>query len=430
MNFLKNKVLRNTLWISVGQVVELLIALVFGILITRYLTEADFGMMNNSIAAMNTLLPLATLSTSGIVMKKLVENKESEGTIIGTMLFFRLGSGVISALLLLAFAFLFNADDQLMKYLCVIQTFALIVNFHELFATWYNFKLQAYKYVIFRLITCILVCVYKGLILHSQLSVEWFCYSNVLDSILITIICFLSYKKNSDRTLSINFSLGKQIIVESRFFIVSGVLTALLIHVDKFILQKMISKTDVGIYTAAVYIGTLWGFVLNAMIESARATIISAKNENMQLYKRRMQQLYSAVIWSGILVAICITLVSPYLLTILYGEKYSNGGVILGIICWSVVFQFIVRARNVWFILENKNKYELIFTAFGIVVNVIMNLLLIPQFGLIGAAISAVLTQFGIAIIVPAIFPATRKSSLDVLNGLLCKWFFSKDFEG
>ena len=420
---LKSKIVINTLWISIGQVVELLIALVFGIFVYRYLSVQDFGKMDYAISMMNVLLPLATLSSSGILMKKIVEDRERENIYIGTMLFFRVCSGLLSAGLLMLLISFTQKNNLLMLTLAGIQSISLIFNIYELYLCWFNSKLEANKYVIFRIVTCILVCVYKFIILYLGKDVRWFCFSNVLDSIIISFFCAFYYKTKTKTKLKVDFQIGIEIVKTSSFYIISGICTVLLVSVNKFFIGFYLGEIDLGIYSNATYIGFLWGFVLNAIIESMRASIVNAKKESSEKYKTKIHQLYSLVFWCGIIASVGITLVSPYILVILYGEKYAAGGIILGITCWMVVFQHIAKTRTVWLISENKNQYDLIFSFLGIVINVILCVCLIPLWGIKGAATVTVATQVIIAIFLPFLFKQTRESCYDLIKGILYNWF-------
>ena len=418
MKQLKNKVVLNSLWISVGQIVELAIAFIFGILITRYLTEMDNGRMNYAITLMNIMLPVATLSTGGVLINKLVTSPEKEGAYIGTLLVFRAISGVIASCIMMGITVILNSNDQLSLILASLQSYALLANGFEIFSSWYNFKLEAKNYVILRLITCIIVCIYKALILYYKMDVAWFCFSNVLDSILITLLCLFRFYKNGGEKLSFSPREGIIILKESYYFIFSNICAVLLTHVDKLVVQKFLGDVSFSHYYMALYLALMWGFVLKSMVESARGTVVSASIENNELADKRMSQLYSVIIWSGILVCVLIVIVSPYLFVILYGERYRPSGLILAITCWSVIFQYISYARNIWLILYDCHKYELIFNLLGIVINVLLNIIFTPLYGLHAAAIIFVFTQFFVAIILPLVFSKTRSSIKLVARGV------------
>ena len=421
MEVIKNKVVVNAIWISIGQAVELMIAFLLGILITRYLSDGDNGKMNYAITMMNVFLPLATLSTSGVLTQRLVANKEKEGTYMGTLFVFRIVSGLVSSILMLIVVVLLNPSNQTMLILVVLQTFSLIGNVFELFSSWYNFKSQASKYVILRIVTCLVVSMYKLVILLQKKNVYWFSFSNVLDSILISLLCIFFYKKHGGSKLAFSFHEGIEIVKRSSYFIFSSFCAGLLVQIDKLIVNQYHGEVVFSHYYMALYLGLMWGFVLKAMVESARASITEAAIHSDELFEKRMSQLYSVIIWSGIVVCVGIVLLSPYLLVFLYGENYRPSGIILAIVCWSVIFQYITYARNIWLIEKNKNQYELVFSLIGFLIALGANFAFTPNYGIQATAWIFLFTQFSVAILLPLAFKGTRASVKALCNGFLLK---------
>ena len=421
MEVFKNKVIVNAIWITVGQVIELIIAFLFGILITRYLSEGDNGNMNYAITMMNVFLPFATLSTSGVLTQKLVANKEKEGVYMGTLFVFRIVSGLLSSILMLIAIVILNPSNQIALVLGLLQTFSLIGNVFELFSSWYNFKSQASKYVILRIVTCLLVSGYKAVILMQEKNVYWFSFSNTLDSLIISLLCLFFYKKHGGKKFVFSFHEGMDIVKRSSFFIFSSFCAGLLMQVDKLIVKQYHGEVVFSHYYMALYIGLMWGFVLKAMVESARVSIAEAALQSDELFEKRMSQLYSVVIWSGIAVCLGIVLLSPYLLVFLYGENYRPSGIILAIVCWGVIFQYITYARNIWLIEKNKNQYELVFYLIGIIITVCANFAFTPQYGIQATAWIFLFTQFAVAILLPLIFGGTRGSVKMLYQGFVLK---------
>lgn len=423
---LKNKIVVNTLWITIGMVVELLIALFFGMAITQYLSVQDSGLFNFGLFILAIYVPVATLSSGGVIIANLVKQPEREHEIVGTMLVFRLISGMLSAILLILTMVMLGGNNPLYLAIGLMQAVALLFNVYEMFSCCFNYKLQAKKYVILRIITTAFVCLYKGLILYFQKEVLWFCFSNVLDCILISVLAFFVYQRELKQRLAFSFPLGITILKESSFYIFSGLFSILVLQIDKILIQKMMPEESLGLYSMAYYIGTLWGFVLNAIIESSRSTIAKVKLENESLFSKRMQQLFSAVFFSGTAVALVMTFFSRFILTTLYGVKYAPAALALSVVCWSTVFQYLAKARNVWLISEQKNQYELIFSIIGIVLSFTLNLLLIPVWGIVGSSVTSVAVQIAISILLPFCFSKTRKSAYDAFGGILLSWYFKK----
>lgn len=86
---------------------------------------------------------------------------------------------------------------------------------------------------------------------------------------------------------------------------------------------------------------------------------------------------------------------------ILYGEAYLGAVETLRIAIWFETFAMIGTARGIWILCENKNKYVKYYLGIGAVVNLILNSVLIPKFGINGAAFAALVTQITTSLIAP-----------------------------
>ena len=104
--------------------------------------------------------------------------------------------------------------------------------------------------------------------------------------------------------------------------------------------------------------------------------------------------------------AILITFTGPSLITILFGHEYQLAGEVLRIHFWAGIFVALGVGITQWYVAENRLSISLYSTIAGALINVLMNLLLIPEFGITGAALSTVGSQFISAYLSVAFFPA------------------------
>ena len=96
----------------------------------------------------------------------------------------------------------------------------------------------------------------------------------------------------------------------------------------------------------------------------------------------------------------------------------------LQIAIWVETFSMIGTARGIWILCEDKNKYIKYYLAIGVVVNLALNMLLIPVWGIEGAAFATLITQITTSIISPMFFPETRIHTKIVFEAFYFKWYF------
>lgn len=423
-SILFSKNVQNAGWIVGEQVFQMLVSLVIGVLSARYLGPSSYGALNYTASFIAFFTSIASLGMEGVVIKKLIAHPDQEGLYLGSGIIFRLVSSFLSSIAILLLVFFLNVDDKVKLVLAALQTIQLLFRSFLLFDSWFQRHLKS-KYVsIAKIIAYVIVSVYKIYLLASAKSIEWFAFSNSFDYVLIAVILFGFYRKEHGQKLQFSFNVGWEVLTESYHFIISGLMVAIFGQMDKIMIGKMLTDADVGFYTTASGICTMWIFVPQAIINSFRPTIMELKEEGKEsLYLQRLEQLYSFIIWLCLFVSLIIVLLSPFIIQILFGEAFMGSVGPLRILIWSEVFSMIGTARGIWILSENKNKYVKYYLFYGAAINLVLNFVLIPKLGIMGASFATLITQIVTSIIAPLFYKATRIHTKIVWDAFTFKWY-------
>ncbi len=166
--------------------------------------------------------------------------------------------------------------------------------------------------------------------------------------------------------------------------------------IDQLMLGGMIGDKEVGVYSAAVRISEVWYFIPVAIVSSVAPSIVEAKKIGEDLYYRRIGHSFRVLTGIAYGIAFLMAVFSTRLVLLLFGPEYAGAGVVLAIHTWAAVFVFLGVARGPWILNEGLMTLSLYSTTAGAVVNVVLNVLLIPRFGINGAAI-ATLLSYGVS---------------------------------
>jgi O-antigen/teichoic acid export membrane protein len=164
--------------------------------------------------------------------------------------------------------------------------------------------------------------------------------------------------------------------------------------IDQVMIKEMLNSEAVGQYAVAAKLSEIWYFIPMAIASSLFPAIINAKKKSEDLYHARMQKLYDIMAWMAIAIAIPMTFLSDWVVELLYGTQYNLAGSVLMIHIWAGVFVFLGVASSKWFITENLQKYSFYRTLAGALINILLNYILIPIYGIYGAAIATLIAQF------------------------------------
>ena len=422
---LGSKNIKNSGWIIGEQVFRMLIQLVVGVITARYLGPSNYGSLNYTASFVTFFTSIATLGMGGVIIKKLIERPDEEGAYIGSCMGLRLIASFLSILSVSVIVYILNPSDYIKLILVFLQSFQLSFKAIEILDSWFQRHLKS-KYVsVGKMIACIIVSAYKIFLLATSKSIIWFALSNSLMEAVIALVEWIFYKKEGGQKLSFSFSVGKQVLFESYHFILSGLMVAIYSQMDKIMIGQMLTDTDVGYYTTATAICGMWIFVPTAIINSFNPMIMELKkSRNETLYLRRLQQLYSFVIWLCLGFSLVIAVLAKIIVLVLYGSSYLGAVGALRITIWCETFAMIGTLRGIWIICENKNKYVKYYIAIGAIVNLVLNAIMIPQIGINGAAIATLITQITTSLIAPLFFKETRTHTGIVLRSFACSWYF------
>ena len=140
-----------------------------------------------------------------------------------------------------------------------------------------------------------------------------------------------------------------------------------------------------------------------------------------ELYEKKNRQLYAIVFYVSTAVSVAFLILSEFVVKILYGEEYLPAADVLKVVSWYTAFSFLGVARNAWIVCENKQKYLKYIYGCAAVLNVVMNLILIPILGTIGAAVATLITQVLTSIILPFIIKELRPNAKLMIEAIMLR---------
>jgi PST family polysaccharide transporter len=129
------------------------------------------------------------------------------------------------------------------------------------------------------------------------------------------------------------------------------------------------------------------------IVASVFPAILITKERSETQYYARLQKLYDLMVMMSLTVAIPMTFLSNYIINFLYGAAYAEAGIVLAIHIWASVFVFLGVASSRWFLIEGHQLLSLQRTLIGAITNIFLNLWMIKDYGLIGAALATVFSQ-------------------------------------
>jgi O-antigen/teichoic acid export membrane protein len=230
----------------------------------------------------------------------------------------------------------------------------------------------------------------------NEAELIWFVLVTLFDTLSLAISYAIAYKlhKNPAFYKHFDFNLAKQLLKDSWPLIFSSIVVMIYMRIDQIMIKEMLGEYEVGIYSAAVRLSEAFYFIPMLITASLFPAILNAKNQSEELYKQRLQRLYTFMVWIAIVIALALTFSAEVLIALLFGNAYQAAAEVLVVHAWAAVFVFLGVAFSKHLVAENLTKIMFQRTLLGAVANILLNLWLIPLHGLIGAAMATLLAQF------------------------------------
>jgi PST family polysaccharide transporter len=215
-----------------------------------------------------------------------------------------------------------------------------------------------------------------------------------------------------------SIQLAKKLLRESWPNILAGFSIGIYMRVDQLMLGSMIGDEAVGTYSVGVRLAELWYFFPLAISSSINPRIIQAKQEGEVPYYDRIQRALNFLVAIAYIVAIGLTLFSKNIIDLLYGSKYAAASDTLSIYVWAGIFVSMGLVRALWITIEGFLKFGFITTLLGALINIILNLFLIPRYSSTGAAIATVISYSISDYLVLFLYPPSRKIAFAMTKAL------------
>lgn len=377
------------------QFLRIIAGLFVGIWVARYLGPEQYGLFSYVLAFTAIFGGIAKLGLDGIMVRELVKYPKKRDSYLGTAFWLKiLGAFIVMGLI--AAILPFTSNDATTNLFTFIIAAGLVFQSLEVVEFYFQSKVLAKIVSICKVTQLTLSSIIKIYLVLTETELIWFVLVTALDALSLAISYFVAYQlqKNSAFYKHFDFGIAKQLLKDSWPLIFSAIVVMIYMRIDQIMIKEMLGEYEVGIYSVAVRLSEAFYFIPMLVTKSLFPAILNAKKQSEELYKQRLQRLYTFMVWFAIAIALPMTFLSKWLILQLFGEAYQEAGQVLMIHIWAAIFVFLGVAFSKYLLTENLTKITFQRTLLGAVSNLIFNLWLIPIYGVSGAAVATLLAQF------------------------------------
>ena len=395
-SFLKSGFLKSSLYVSVSKVFSSLCNLLFMIFAVNILNKSENGVFQYYLGFLPVILAVAEFGLPSAIVKFLSaekENKHKIGIILSSSLFIK----TISFFLLIGFSFgayFFYKEDPLVIFILVIGgvTVSFVSYFESIFVSFQAYKALAFWNPLANLIRLILLYLTNH---FSKLPLTYLDILSIfsLSPIFILILFFFIFNRKQIYWGAKVKEIGhatKELSLFNTWAFVASIFAIISDRLEIFLINKYHSSEDVAVYGTALQLFS--GFViilstLNSLVYPRLSALVHTEEFKTFLLKS---------IFASFAVAILLSpgyfLAEP-ILNILFNHKYEEAIPVFKILYPNYLLQLVFAPLGIALFAMGKPRILAILALLRLVFGYLLDTVLIPEFGVLGAGVAFLLGQ-------------------------------------
>ncbi|HAV7859040.1 TPA: flippase [Salmonella enterica] len=396
-------IISNTGWLLFDKFIRLIFGLLVGVWVARYLGPDTYGQLAYVITLISFFQVVSLLGMDTILVRDIAHKKDQANEILGTAIIMRFGAGLLCLIVAVSFVGFFNGT-----YFAILTLLAggsLIFQCIDTIDIWFQSQSQSKRTVIAKLCSYVVTNIIRIVLILCHAPVWGFALLLSIDALFsaLALSCAYTSFKTTDKW-RITLSRGKNLLRESWPFLISGISIIMYMRLDQIMIKNLLGEKSLGIYAAVLQFSLLWNFIPITLSVSLAPYIARKKKENEQAYYNAINNvfiIFSSIGWG---ITLTISILSPFIINFMLGSSYADGAVVLSIHVVTNLFICLGVAQSLWIVNERKGLFILYKSLTGLLVCGFSNLILIPLYGIKGAAIAAVLSQLSASMLFNFVF--------------------------
>ncbi|WP_332444472.1 flippase [Wolinella succinogenes] len=408
------KYISNFNWLFFDKFLKLAGGFFVGIWVARYLGPNDFGILSFATAFISFFTFMASGGIRSIAIREMTKNPQRQNDYIGTIIAIMFFGGIASILLVVVGINLLKPDDGLLKLIVFISSLLFLFQIFTVI-DFFNQSRVLSKYTVLASNVAMLIAISaKIFLIMGEYSVVYFAIANLLDVFFTGVFLVYFYKKQgfSVRLWRFDKSIAISIIKDSWPLAISMFLITIHKNIDQLMIEDMMSMADVGLYAVSVRLSEFWYFIPTIIGSTLMPYFINLRDRDEKMYLKMLMGLSSLLFWFAVGVATFFTIFAREIILMLFGEAYLGASDALIWSVWGGTAIAMGVPWSIWQISENLQLYRLYAQVMAVMLNVSLNLWLIPIMGIAGAAIATsatyMLTTWLFGQFFPPMKPAIR----------------------
>ena len=389
------RITSNFLSLSISELISKVLQLLVFVYIARIFGSVEFGKFSFGLSFALLVFIFADFGLSTLLVREISRNKKLVNKYVSNSLIIKIFLAILTVIGMYSFLNIFNypQDTQIITYLLVsfmvVQSFTSV--FYSIFRAFEKMHFDALIKILrmFILLPLVFLTTYKGFSLITVTSMF-----PLTECIILIVTIFITFKKFGKIKPEFQYEFSKKLLKTASLFCLSFVFTGILLYIDVIMLSKIKTSAEVGIYTAASNLVLALAFIplmySNAIFPVLSRFFINSKKTLRFAYEKSFK--YMLIL--GLPLSIGTFIFADKIILLFYGPQYKYSIIALRILAGFIGLRFINTISGTLLASINKQRSRVFSQGSAALINIILNFILIPPLGFIGAGIATIVSEF------------------------------------
>ena len=386
------RIFSNSAWMVLEKFLGIFGLIFVNSYMAKYIGPENFGKLAFTTSIFIFVQTLSWFGAQNILFKRLSENVSSGLRLALASQIMRRYFFIIASVIALSYLWIFSDTLTFIFGLgnCIASYFII----SDIFTIHNNSQLISIVNALTNMLGLILALVLRFLLVFFEADA----YTMIYPIIVLAIIPYFLrkiyfYKKNKkNKSLKNKRRYNKYMFVTGGSLVLSTLSITLYTQISNIFLVKFSSFSDLGIYNVALALGSASGFINGALITSYFSKIYGTKNESQEV--KYLKQIHWIVIMVTFFILLGTLLFGSLFIQILYGIAFIEAAKLLPYIVIATMLSALGAISYRYMIKFNAYKYLSIKMFLVALFSVPLSYVLIRTYGVSGAALCFVITEF------------------------------------
>ncbi len=388
---LKQRIIRNSGFLFLSRVISYILIFLYIMYVVRYLGAEGFGVLTFALALTGIAAMLMDPGFSVLTVKEVARDHSLAGRYLNNIFGMKLVLGCAVFFLVVVFVSLYSQSTSTVVLIICASVFLNVIceMFYSIFQAYEKLEYQAFS----RVLNSVLMILGALYAIERGLDVVGFAWIYFFTScVVLGYNLLVSMRRFFIPGIEVDVSWWKAFFKRSLPFGITGVSTMVYTHTDSIMLSLMQTDAAVGWYNAAYRLSLVLLFIPTTVNQAIFAPMsrLHLCPELEVLCERYFRTMLTIAIPLGL----GITLLADDIILLIFGQGFSPSAPALQILIWSVVITF---AGAAFVKLFEATDRQVLITKLSLAcagINILINLILIPEYSFIGAGIATLITEF------------------------------------